>query len=199
MLRVIPEEGARQELVLALDAICRVGAERMLAVALEAEVDAYLERHQGERDDRGRALVVRNGRARGRQVVTGAGAIAVTAPRVNDRRVDRARGTRHRFASSILPPYVRRSPKVAEVLPLLYLHGLSTKDFVPALGEFFGSETGLSAATITRLTASWSVEREAFMSRDLSPAACAMAAFRWVAFPFSSSMRPCSSAGPSSG
>ncbi len=168
MLRVIPEEGARQELVLALDEICRVGAERMLAVALEAEVEAYLERHQGERDDRGRALVVRNGRARGRQVVTGAGAIEVTAPRVNDRRVDRARGTRHRFASSILPPYVRRSPKVAEVLPLLYLHGLSSKDFVPALGEFFGSETGLSAAAITRLTASWSAEREAFMSRDLS-------------------------------
>ncbi|MGH2579609.1 MAG: IS256 family transposase [Actinomycetota bacterium] len=168
MLRVIPEEGARQELVLALDEICRVGAERMLAVALEAEVEAYLERHQGERDDRGRALVVRNGRARGRQVVTGAGAIEVTAPRVNDRRVDRARGTRHRFASSILPPYVRRSPKVAEVLPLLYLHGLSTKDFVPALGEFFGSEAGLSAAAITRLTASWSAERTAFMSRDLS-------------------------------
>ncbi|MGH2651050.1 MAG: IS256 family transposase [Actinomycetota bacterium] len=164
----MPEEGARQELVLALDEICRVGAERMLAVALEAEVEAYLERHQGERDDRGRALVVRNGRARGRQVVTGAGAIEVTAPRVNDRRVDRARGTRHRFASSILPPYVRRSPKVAEVLPLLYLHGLSTKDFVPALGEFFGSEAGLSAAAITRLTASWSAERTAFMSRDLS-------------------------------
>ncbi len=169
MLRVIPEEGARQELVLALDEICRVGAERMLAVALEAEVEAYLERHQGERDDRGRALVVRNGGARGRQVVTGAGAIEVTGPRVNDRRVDRARGTRHRFASSILPPYVRHSPKVAEVLRLLYLHVLSSKDFVPALGEFFASETGLSAAAaITRLTASWSAEREAFMSRDLS-------------------------------
>src|SRR6266511_635733 len=66
------------------------------------------------------------------------------------------------------PPYARRSPKVAEVLPLLYLHGLSTKDFVPALAEFFGTSAGLSASAITRLTTSWSAEREAFMGRDLS-------------------------------
>src|SRR6266540_2113833 len=77
-------------------------------------------------------------------------------------------GERHRFRSSILPPYARRSPKVGEVLPLLYLHGLSTKDFVPALAEFFGTSSGLSAAAITRLTANWSAEREAFMARDLS-------------------------------
>src|SRR2546430_13208268 len=65
-------------------------------------------------------------------------------------------------------PTARRSPKVAEVLPLLYLHGLSTKDFVPTLAEFFGTSSGLSAPAITRLTASWSAEREAFMARDLS-------------------------------
>jgi transposase-like protein len=168
MLRVAAEDDARQEFTLALDEICRRGAERMLAVALEAEVDSYLERHQGDRDDWGRSLVVRNGRARPRQVVTGAGAIEVVAPRVNDRRVDEVTGKRHRFASSILPPYVRRSPKVAEVLPLLYLHGLSSKDFVPALAEFFGTEAGLSAAAITRLTTSWSAEHEGFMARDLS-------------------------------
>src|SRR6266545_305702 len=168
MLRVVPEDDARQEFALTLDEICRRGAERMLAVALEAEVDAYLERHRDERDSRGRALVVRNGSARGRTVVAGAGAIAVRAPRVDDRRVDPATGERSRFASSILPPYARRSPKVAEVLPLLYLHGLSTKDFVPALAEFFGTSAGLSAAAITRLTTSWSAEREAFMSRNLS-------------------------------
>ena len=168
MLRVVPEDDARQEFALALDEICRRGAERMLAVALEAEVDAYLQTHRMERDERGRALVVRNGTARPRTVVAGAGAIEVTAPRVNDRRVDEATGERSRFASSILPPYARRSPKVAEVLPLLYLHGLSTKDFVPALAEFFGTSSGLSAAAITRLTASWSAEREAFMARDLS-------------------------------
>ncbi len=168
MLRVVPEDDARQELVLALDEICRRGAERMLALALEAEVDAYLERHREARDGRGHALVVRNGSARARTVVAGAGAIAVRAPRVDDRRVDEATGEHSRFRSSILPPYTRRSPKVAEVLPLLYLHGLSTKDFVPALAEFFGTSAGLSAAAITRLTASWSAEREAFMSRDLS-------------------------------
>jgi putative transposase len=168
MLRVVAEDVARQEFALNLDEICRRGAERMLAVALEAEVDAYLERHQEARDGRGHALVVRNGRARPRSVTTGAGAIEVTAPRVNDRRVDEGTGERFRFASSILPPYARRSPKVAEVLPLLYLHGLSTKDFVPALAEFFGTAAGLSAAAITRLTASWAAEREAFMARDLS-------------------------------
>jgi len=168
MLRVVPEDDARQELALTLDEICRRGAERMLAIALEAEVDAYLERHRQGRDERGRALVVRNGSAKPRSVVAGAGAIEVRAPRVNDRRVDPATGERFRFRSSILPPYVRRSPKVVEVLPLLYLHGLSTKDFVPALAEFFGTSAGLSAAAITRLTTSWAAEREAFMSRDLS-------------------------------
>ncbi len=168
MLRVVPEEDVRQELALALDEICRRGAERMLAVALEAEVDAYLERHRKARDGRGHALVVRNGSARERTVVAGAGAIKVNAPRVDDRRVDGSTGERSRFRSSILPPYARRSPKVGEVLPLLYLHGLSTKDFVPALAEFFGTSSGLSAAAITRLTANWSAEREAFMARDLS-------------------------------
>jgi putative transposase len=168
MLRVAPEDEARQEFALALDEICRRGAELMLAAALEAEVDAYLERHRGARDGRGRALVVRNGSAKERTVVAGAGAIAVRAPRVDDRRVDEGTGARSRFASSILPPYARRSPKVAEVLPLLYLHGLSTSDFVPALAEFFGTSSGLSASAITRLTASWSAERDAFMARDLS-------------------------------
>jgi len=168
VLRVVPEEGARQEFALTLDEICRRGAQRMLAVALEAEVDAYLERHREARDARGHALVVRNGSAKPRSVVCGAGAVEVAAPRVNDRRVDEATGERSRYRSSILPPYARRSPKVAEVLPLLYLHGLSTKDFVPALAEFFGTSAGLSAAAITRLTASWSAERGAFMARDLS-------------------------------
>jgi putative transposase len=89
------------------------------------------------------------------------------APRVNDRRLDES-GNRRRFKSVILPPYMRRSPKVTEVLPLLYLHGLSSGDFVPALEEFFGSKAGLSAATITRLTEQWQEERERFMRRDLS-------------------------------
>ncbi len=91
----------------------------------------------------------------------------IKAPWVKDRRVDED-GNRRRFKSAILPPYVRRSPKVTEVLPLLYLHGLSSGDFVPALEEFFGTETGLSAATIACLTERWQSEQESFMRRDLS-------------------------------
>ena len=100
---------------------------------------------------RGTALVVRNGHANEREVLLGAGSVAVKAPRVHHRRVDED-GNPQRFKSVILPPYMRRSPKVTEVLPLLYLHGLSSGDFVPALEEFFGSQAGLSASTITRLT-----------------------------------------------
>src|SRR5215207_890229 len=167
MRRLHHGEQLREELALDLDEIARAGAKRMLAEALEAEVREYLEAARGERDEHGRALVVRNGHARERQVVLGAGAVEVKAPRVNDRRVDED-GNRHRFKSVILPPYMRRSPKVTEVLPLLYLHGLSSGDFVPALEEFFGSQAGLSAATITRLSEQWQTERESFMRRDLS-------------------------------
>ncbi len=140
----------------------------MLAQALEAEVEAYLEAANGARDEHGRALVVRNGRAESRQVLCGAGTIEVRAPRVNDRRVDEHSGQRMRFRSVILPPYMRRSPKVTEVLPLLYLHGLSSGDFAPALREFFGAEAGLSPTTIVRLTERWRKEREEFARRDLS-------------------------------
>ncbi len=159
-----------QELVLDLEEIARQGARKMLAQALEAEeVVAYLHAAQGERDEHtGHALVVRNGHARSREVLCGAGAIEVKAPRVNDKRVDEPTGERKRFHSSILPPYVRRSPKISEVLPLLYLHGLSSGDFAPALKEFFGAEAGLSPATVVRLTEQWREEREAFMGRELS-------------------------------
>jgi putative transposase len=176
MNRIHHAEPAREELVLDLDEIARRGAQRMLAQALEAEVEAYLEAAGEERDERGRALVVRNGRAREREILCGAGAIEVKAPRVNDKRVDE-NGRRRRFKSTILPPYMRRSPKVCEVLPLLYLHGLSSGDFVPALEEFFGTEAGLSPATIIRLTKQWQEERERFMRRELSKKDCVYA---WV-------------------
>ncbi len=153
--------------MLDLDEIARQGARKMLAEALEAEVDDYLRGAKGERDGRGHALVTRNGYANEREILCGAGALKVKAPRVNDRRVDED-GDRRRFKSVILPPYVRRSPKVGEVLPLLYLHGLSSGDFVPALEQFFGSGAGLSAKSITRLTERWRQERESFMERDLS-------------------------------
>lgn len=167
MHRLHQDERLREELMLDLDEIARAGARRMLAEALEAEVEFYIEAARGERDERGHALVVRNGYAREREILLGAGAVEVKAPRVNDRRVDED-GNRQRFKSVILPPYMRRSPKVTEVLPLLYLHGLSSGDFLPALEEFFGSEAGLSAATISRLTERWQSERESFMRRDLS-------------------------------
>jgi putative transposase len=118
----------------------------MLAAALEAEVDAYLTAHAAEGDEGGRRLVVGNGHARQRGVLTAAGVIPVRAPRVDDRRVDPVTGERVRFRSVILPPWCRKRPKVAEVLALLYLHGLSTGDFAPALAGFFGSAAGLSAA-----------------------------------------------------
>ena len=167
MHRLHQNEESREELTLDLDEIARAGARRMLAEALEAEVQDYLQAARGQRDENGHALVVRNGHAREREVLCGAGSVEVKAPRVNDRRVDE-NGNRHGFKSVILPPYMRRSPKVTEVLPLLYLHGLSSGDFVPALEEFFGTEAGLSAATITRLTEQWQIEREHFMDRDLS-------------------------------
>ncbi len=141
----------------------------MLAAALEAEVDAYITAHAGAVGVDGRRLVVRNGRAEARQVLTSSGAIEVSAPRVNDKRVDEA-GVRRRFASVILPAWCRKSPKINEVLPLLYLHGLSSQDFVPALEGFLGSGAGLSAATITRLTAQWQDEATTFGDRDLSGA-----------------------------
>jgi len=168
MLSVVTPEPASGELGLDLDAIVREGARRLLAAALEAEVDAYLAAHAAERDESGRRLVVRNGHARERQVTTAAGAVTVRTPRVDDRRVDPATGVRVRFRSLILPPWCRKSPKVAEVLPLLYLHGLSTGDFVPALEAFFGSSAGLSTAAITRLVAAWQAEYETFCRRDLS-------------------------------
>jgi len=168
MLSVIADEAAQAELHTDLDGLACEGARRMLAAALEAEVDAYLAAFAAERDERGRRLVVRNGHARQREVATVAGAIPVRAPRVDDRRVDPATGERARFRSVILPPWCRRSPKVAEVLPLLYLHGLSTGDFAPALEAFFGSSAGLSAPVITRLVAQWQVDYQAFCQRDLS-------------------------------
>lgn len=167
MQRLHHGEQFREELALDLDAIARQGARRMLAEALEAEVQDYIEAAKGQRDEQGRALVVRNGYAREREVLLGAGAVEIKAPRVNDKRVDED-GNRRRFKSVILPPYMRRSPKVTEVLPLLYLHGLSSGDFVPALEGFFGTEAGLSASTITRLSEQWQTERESFMRRDLS-------------------------------
>jgi transposase-like protein len=173
MLTVVPGEGSGHEggkdgSPSLIDEIVREGARRMLAEALAAEVDAYIAAFAAERDEAGRRLVVRNGYHQSRAVLTSAGAIEVTVPRVNDKRTDPATGERQRFSSAILPPWARKTPKITEVLPLLYLHGLSSGDFVPALGQFLGSAAGLSAAVITRLTKTWQGEQRAFAARDLS-------------------------------
>ncbi len=130
MLSVVNEDGSTATGSLIND-IVREGARRMLAAALEAEVAQYISQFADESDAQGRRLVVRNGHHRPRTVTTSAGAIEVTAPRVNDRRVDEVTGERQRFSCKILPPWCRESPKVTEVLPALYLHGLSTGDSCP--------------------------------------------------------------------
>jgi putative transposase len=151
-----------------LDELAREGARRMLKKALEAEVAQYVDEHRDEVDEDGRRLVVRNGQGKSRRVTCGAGTLEVQAPRVNDKRID-DNGERHRFTSKILPPYMRRSPKVAEVLPILYLRGLSTGDFREALPVLLGEDAaGLSATTIVRLTAEWEQEYQQFRKGDLS-------------------------------
>jgi hypothetical protein len=165
MLSVVVDDQARAELTTDLDGLFREGARRMLAVALEAEVEAYITAHAELTDEHGHRLVVRNGHAPARTIATGVGQVEVVRPRVDDRRVDPATGQRVQFSSVLLPRWCRRSPKVAEVLPLLYLHGLSSLDFVPALEAFFGASAGLSASVITRLTSQWQAEREAFAQR----------------------------------
>jgi transposase-like protein len=171
MLKVVHDEsesnatGAGSSL---LDEIVRDAARQMLAAALQAEVAAYIDAHRSELDGSGHRLVVRNGYHAEREVITAAGAVPVRAPRVNDKRVDPKTGVRQRFSSAVLPAWARKSPKVAEVLPLLYLHGLSSSDFAPALEQFLGTGAGLSAATITRLTSQWQDDAAAFGSRSLA-------------------------------
>ena len=165
MLRVVHEGGEREGRPgpqLGLDELCRLAAQELLAVALEAERQAYLERYAAAGDEEGRRLVVGNGHARAREITSAAGRIAVQAPRIDDRRDG------ERYIPALLPPYMRRSPKVTELLPLRYLRGLSTGDFVPALSAFFGSEAGLSASSVSRLSEAWQAEHERWRRRRLA-------------------------------
>ena len=170
MLKVVHEDAEANDTAggSLLDEIVRDGARQMLAAALHAEVTAYVEAHGDQVDEAGHRLVVRNGHHQAREVTTAAGAVPVRAPRVNDKRTNETTGERRRFAWAILPAWSRKSPRVAEVLPLLYLHGLSTNDFAAALEQFLGSDAGLSAATITRLTTQWQGEATAFNKRSLA-------------------------------
>ena len=167
MLKVLEDaiggQGVEELDAVNLDTLAREGARRMLAAALEAEVAQYIAQHQGEWDEEGRRLVVRNGRARPRKVTLGSGTVEVEAPRVHDRREGQ------KFTSRILPPWLRRSPNVDGTLPILYLRGLSTGDFRPALKGLLGEDAaGLSAANISRLLGVGEEEYKEFRRRDLS-------------------------------
>src|SRR3954451_21589053 len=167
-VRRLPVGEDTNELAVSLDELAREGARRMIAAALRAEADEYVASFLDEVDDDGKRLVVRNGRARERKITVGSGTVAIRAPRVNDKRVDEQTGERQKFSSRILPAYARRSPKVNDVLPVLYLRGLSTGAFRPALEQLLGEDAaGLSASTISRLCKDWEAEHERFRTRSL--------------------------------
>ena len=169
-MHVVPRNGgdaSSERLPMDLDDLAKEGARRMIAVALQVEVQDYIERHADARAADGRALVVRNGAGQPRGLTVGAGTVELRAPRVNDKRV--FDGERQRFRSRILPPYTRRSPKVEAVLPVLYLRGLSTGDFKAALTDLLGADAaGLSPSAITRLTEAWQGEYASWRQRSLA-------------------------------
>ena len=150
-----------------LDEVVRRGAQELLQRAVEVEVDLFVEQYQYLMDERGRRQVVRNGHRPTRQIVTGAGPLAVTTPRVDDRGLPRHGDAR--FTSALIPPYLRRTPHIEELLPVLYLKGISTGDFREALQALLGPDViGLSAETIVRLKGVWQQEYETWHRRDLS-------------------------------
>jgi transposase-like protein len=167
MTKVAKDECGSEGIGATLDTLAREGARRMIAAALEAEVASYVERFRAARDEDGRAAVVRNGRGRPRQVTLGSGTVMIEAPRVNDKRV--VEGARQKFTSEILPPYLRRSKSVSELLPLLYLRGLSTGDFQQALPTLLGDNaSGLSPSAITRMVSTWIQEQAMWKKRSLA-------------------------------
>jgi len=151
-----------------LSEILRQGAQQMLATAIENEVAEYIASHVHLRDDQGARLVVRNGHTPARSIQTGLGPVEVVRPRVNDKRHD-ADGTRMRFTSKILPPYLRRTKAIDELVPWLYLKGVSTGDFPEALQALLGpGAEGLSATNICRLKRTWEEDWKQWSHRDLS-------------------------------
>jgi putative transposase len=146
--------------------LLRKGARDLIAQAVEAELAAFMDAHGHLRDEDGRRRIVRHGYLPERQVQTGVGSVRVKVPRVRDRTPS---GGRIRFTSAILPPFLRRTRSIEELLPWLYLKGVSTGDFQDALAALFGKDApGLSASTIARLKADWSEEYERWRKRDLS-------------------------------
>jgi transposase-like protein len=164
MLKVVPtKQETAKEIESSLDAIVREGALRMLTSALQLEVEEYIQKHRDLVDENGHRVVVKNGVSQSRTITVGSGSISLRAPRVDDRRDG------EKFLSSILPPYLRKSPKIESLLPLLYLKGLSTNDFRSALADMLGEGTlGLSPASIVRLKKQWDDEFESWSRRKVT-------------------------------
>jgi putative transposase len=161
-IRIVPVPGAGD----ALTEVLRAGAQRLLAQAIDAEVADWIDGHQDCRDDQGRRQVVRNGSLPGRTITTGIGAVEVQQPRVHDRRPAEQR---EKFTSAILPPYLRKTKSVEELIPWLYLKGVSTGDFSEALAALLGPDAkGLSATTVTRLKGVWEQEYQDWSKRSLA-------------------------------
>jgi putative transposase len=150
-----------------IDQVLRDGARRMLQSAIEREVAEYVDQHAAEKDADGRRLVVRNGSHPRRVIQTGCGSIEVRQPRVNDKRVDE-RGERIRFTSKILPPYLRKTKVIEELVPWLYLKGVSTGGFSDALGALGHDGSGLSATSVVRMKELWQGEWELWSKRSLA-------------------------------
>ena len=151
-----------------LHELARKGAREMIAQALEEEVRDYLERYAGVRDAAGHRMVVRNGHKPERHIITGVGPLKVSQPRIDDRRVDQE-GHRQRFESQLLPPYLRRAKSIDELVPWLYLKGISTGDMSESLASLLGPEaSGLSATNVVRLKALWTQEHEVWSKRSLA-------------------------------
>ncbi|MFQ5506943.1 MAG: IS256 family transposase [Planctomycetota bacterium] len=150
-----------------LQEVLREGAQQMLVKAIHDEVAAYINEHADQVDANGHRLVTRNGHKKQRTIETGVGPIDVQQPRIDDRRVDE-NGQRLRFTSKILPPYLRRTKSIDELVPWLYLKGISTGDFSECLRHLVGTESaGLSPTTVVRLKETWSKEQQEWARRSL--------------------------------
>jgi len=148
-----------------LTGILRQGAQQMLATAIEAEVADWVEQHASITDANGHRQVVRNGYKPARTITTGVGPIEVTQPRVHDRR---PAYLREPFTSKILPPYLRKARQIEQLIPWLYLYGVSTGDMTEALTSLIGPQAaGLSATTVTRLKTVWEGEYKDWANRSL--------------------------------
>src|SRR5712692_254390 len=160
--RIVPLPGEKD----VLSEVLRCGAQQLLAQAVEAEVADWIEGHQYCLDDQGHRQIVRNGHLPARTITTGIGPVEVQQPRVHDRRPqDQA----EKFSSKILPPYLRKTKSLEELIPWLYLKGVSTGDFNEALAALLGPDApGLSASTVTRLKGVWEQEYQEWSKRSLA-------------------------------